>query len=242
MARSASPPFERIVFDCDSTLSTIEGIEELSAHDPKLRRAVEALTADAMDGKISLESVYGRRLSLINPRQIDVMKVGSRYVQTAVPGAKLLIAGLHSLGKEVLIVSGGLRLPVATFAAWLGVADGRVHAVQVRFNADNSYHDYDRRSELARNGGKSAVLSGLPPARTVFIGDGITDAETRDVVDSFICFGGVVLRDDVAELADAVVQVPQLAALLNLLCSADELDRLSRDPRHSELMTLARDF
>ncbi|MFT7464677.1 MAG: phosphoserine phosphatase [Pseudohongiellaceae bacterium] len=237
---TASPPFERIVFDCDSTLSSIEGIEELSANNPELRKSVEALTADAMAGKIPLESVYGQRLSLINPKQIDVMRIGSRYVETAVPGAKELIAGLHSLDKEVLIISGGLRLPVVTFAAWLGVPDHKVHAVQVRFQADNRYHDYDRRSPLARNGGKCEVLRSLPEARTVFIGDGITDAETREVVDSFICFGGVVLRDDVAARADALVETLQMAALLPLLCSADELDRLSRDPRHSHLMTLAR--
>lgn len=237
---AVSPPFERIVFDCDSTLSSIEGIDELSAHDAELRRSIEDLTTAAMTGKLPLDEVYGERLTLINPKQLDVMRVSSRYVQEAVPGGRELVSGLRSLGKEVLIVSGGLRLAVASFAAWLGVGDSQVHAVKVFFDADNRYHDFDRQSVLARNGGKSAVLRSLPPARTVFVGDGITDAEARDAVDCFICFGGVTLREEVAAQADAVVTEAQLAALLPLLCDTDELDRLSRDPRHSELLALAR--
>ena len=237
---AVSPPFERIVFDCDSTLSSIEGIDELSAHDAELRRSIEDLTTAAMTGKLPLNEVYGERLALINPKQLDVMRVSSRYVQEAVPGGRELVSGLRSLGKEVLIVSGGLRLAVASFAAWLGVGDSQVHAVKVFFDADNRYHDFDRQSVLARNGGKSAVLRSLPPARTVFVGDGITDAEARDAVDCFICFGGVILREEVAAQADAVVTEAQLAALLPLLCDTDELDRLSRDPRHSELLALAR--
>jgi phosphoserine phosphatase len=237
---AVSPPFERIVFDCDSTLSTIEGIEELSANDPELRRSIEDLTASAMNGKLRLDEVYGQRLSLINPKQIDVMRVGSRYVQTVVPGARELISGLRSLGKEVLIISGGVRLAVASFAAWLGVGDSNVHAVKVFFDAEDRYHDFDRQSVLARNDGKSTVLRSLPPARTVFVGDGITDAEARDAVECFICFGGVVLREEVAAKADAVVSDAQLAALLPLLCSAEELERLSRDPRHSRLLALAK--
>jgi len=237
---AVSTPFERIVFDCDSTLTAVEGIDELSAHDEELRHSIKDLTTAAMTGKLRLDEVYGERLALINPKQLDVMRLSSRYVQEAVPGGRELISGLRSLGKEVLIVSGGLRLAVASFAAWLGVGDSQVHAVKVFFDAENRYHDFDRQSVLARNGGKSAVLRSLAPARTVFVGDGITDAEAQDEVDCFICFGGVILREEVAAQADAVVAEAQLAALLPLLCTTEELDRLSRDPRHSELLALAR--
>jgi phosphoserine phosphatase len=233
------PPYERIVFDCDSTLSAMEGIDELCAAHPETREQIEALTNAAMSGQVPLEEVYGKRLELVSPRQIDVMRVGSLYIQRAVPGARELVAGLRSLGKEVIIISGGLHLAVVAFATWLGLRDQQVHAVKIFFEGDGSYHDFDRKSPLARSDGKIEVLSSLPKKKTVFVGDGMTDAAARGAVDAFVCYGGVALRDEVAALADEVVTAAQLPALLPVLCSAGELERLSRDPRHGRLMTLA---
>ena len=232
------PPFDRVVFDCDSTLSCVEGVEELATTDEQ-REGIEQLTRRAMSGEIPLDQVYGKRLELLSPRQLEVVKVGPRYIETAVPGARELVSALHALDKEVRIISGGLRLPVVAFAVWLGLRDELVDAVPVFFDHRGHYRDYDHESPLARNGGKREVLERLPARRTVFIGDGITDAEARDVVDGFVCFGGVAYRPEVAELADAVVQEPHLGALLPVLCSEDELDHLRRHPRHAQLLRAA---
>lgn len=58
-AAHAEPPFDHIVFDCDSTLCAIEGIDEL-ARDHKV--AVAALTDRAMAGELALQDVYAQRL------------------------------------------------------------------------------------------------------------------------------------------------------------------------------------
>jgi phosphoserine phosphatase len=55
------PRFDAVCFDCDSTLTRIEGIDELA------RRAgcateIAALTEAAMNGAVALEEVYARRL------------------------------------------------------------------------------------------------------------------------------------------------------------------------------------
>ena len=45
-----APPFDRIVFDCDSTLSSIEGIEELSGeHLDEIARLTRAGVLDVID-------------------------------------------------------------------------------------------------------------------------------------------------------------------------------------------------
>ena len=228
-----APPFERIVFDCDSTLARIEGIEELSG----ARRAeIAELTAQAMDGRVPLEEVYGRRLQLVAPRRNDVATVGRRYIETAVPQAREVMAALKALGKELRVVSGGLRLAVVTFAGWLGIEDDHVHVVQAWFDGDGRLTNFDRESPLARSGGKRQVLASLPRKRTAFVGDGMTDAEARDVIDCFVCYGGVVRRPEVAALAHAVVNEPNFAALLPALCSPAELAKLKRDPRHGRLL------
>ena len=55
--------FDLIFFDCDSTLSHIEGIDEL-ARQKGIFDEVQQLTAAAMDGEVHLSSVYDRRLDL----------------------------------------------------------------------------------------------------------------------------------------------------------------------------------
>ena len=48
------PKFRTVIFDCDSTLSAIEGIDELAVD---CREDVERLTDAAMRGRIPLEEV-----------------------------------------------------------------------------------------------------------------------------------------------------------------------------------------
>ena len=109
------PPYATIVFDCDSTLSSIEGICELAGDEHA--EELERLTAGAMDGTAPLEEVYGRRLELVGPTRADLERVGRRYIETALPYTREVVQALHSLGKSVVVVSGGLLPPVRTLAS-----------------------------------------------------------------------------------------------------------------------------
>jgi len=141
MARLAhGPPFAAVVFDCDSTLSTIEGIEELTAGHPE----IAALTSKAMEGLVPLEEVYGKRLELAGPVASDMGRIAERYQATALAGAAELVAALHHLGKRVEIVSGGLLPAVRAFGVQLGVPADRIHAVDLSFN------DLEAREACAR--------------------------------------------------------------------------------------------
>ncbi|MBI4545890.1 MAG: hypothetical protein HY703_11890, partial [Gemmatimonadetes bacterium] len=68
------PPqrFGAVLFDCDSTLSAIEGVEELAAAH---RAEVVALTESAMRGQVPLEQVYARRLELARPTRERVAEL-----------------------------------------------------------------------------------------------------------------------------------------------------------------------
>ena len=61
------PPYGTVVFDCDSTLSTIEGIDELCDIVGVEAADVAELTTRAMAGELPLEEVYARRLELLRP-------------------------------------------------------------------------------------------------------------------------------------------------------------------------------
>ncbi len=216
---SRQPPFQRILFDCDSTLSTIEGIDELAVgHGPEVQR----LTNDAMEGRLSMEEVYARRLEILAPAESAVQQLVGKYVECAVPRVREVMGFLENQGKEVHVVSGGLLPAVAGFAAWLGIPAERVHAVDLKFDAQGRYLDFDRESLLATQNGKQELAKQLPPQRTALVGDGSTDAIARDVVDCFVCFAGVVERPRVAAEADRVVRGSSFEAVLSAICTEEE--------------------
>ncbi|MFT7668197.1 MAG: phosphoserine phosphatase [Planctomycetota bacterium] len=235
------PPYGTVVFDCDSTLSRIEGIEELASD---CRAEVEALTARAMEGALPLEEAYGARLALIQPTREDVDKVAAHYLREALPHAKELIAGLHALGKRVMVVSGGLLPAVLPFARELGInAPGHVHAVDIYFDAGGAYAGFDESSPLARSGGKISVLreisSSSGAGAVVLTGDGATDLEAATEVSRFIAYGGVARRANVFDASKITCEVQDLAALLPLLLSSAEQDLLTQLGGHEELLAAA---
>jgi phosphoserine phosphatase len=236
------PPYAAVYFDCDSTLSAIEGVDELAHDDPELRAASAALTEQAMAGTLPLDQVYGARLRALAPRREQVEQLGALYVARAVPDAAAVVAALQACGKHVGIVSGGFAGPVGALARHLGVPDANVHAVRLDFAADGSYAGYDEASPLARNGGKAEVLRALPDAHhpLAFVGDGITDAETRGHVACFVGFGGVAARPAVRATADVWVEGPGLAAVLRHVLSPGELARLRADERFAALAGVRR--
>ena len=57
-----------LLLDCDSTLSSIEGIDELGRlRGPETFKAVEDMTTAAMDGGTPMEAIFAKRLDIIKP-------------------------------------------------------------------------------------------------------------------------------------------------------------------------------
>ena len=222
------PKFRTVLFDCDSTLSAIEGIDELAVH---CRDDVEALTDAAMRGRIPLEEVYGRRLSLVRPTRAAVHALGEQYVARLVPDAIETVRALQIAGVDVRIISGGLLPAVLAVARAVDVPTSHVMAVDVVFDPDGSYASFDVSSPLTKSGGKRIAIERWNVERpAMMVGDGTTDLEARSVVDLFVAFAGVVERPSVVQAADVVVRSNSLAPLLPIALHVDEL---VRTPYHS---------
>lgn len=220
--------FASVVFDCDSTLVAVEGIDELSG---PFRDQIQALTDAAMDGSVPLEDVYGRRLQIIRPTRAQLDAVAREYVRTLVPDARETVAALRWLGKTVRIVSGGLLPAVLAVAAELGMAAEDVAAVGISFDEDGEYAGFDTGSLLARGRGKEVVIRDWDlPRPSLLVGDGATDAEARPAVDAFAAYAGVVERPAVVRDADHVLREPSLSAVLALACSPGDRTRLADSP------------
>ena len=230
-------PFSQFLFDCDSTLARIEGVDELPGGTAELKE----LTDLAMSGRVPLEQVYGARLRILAPSAQDLERIGRLYVERATEDAGEVVAALHELGKEVHVVSGGFRPAVLALARSLGIPEGRVHAVDVSFGPAGEYAGFDETSPLSRNGGKAriAALLRAEGTRSVLVGDGTTDLEAEGSVDLFVGFGGVVRRPEVERAAAVYVRSASLAPLLEVTLTADERSRLAASARFARLLRKA---
>jgi phosphoserine phosphatase len=207
-----------LIFDCDSTLSAIEGIDELGRlRGPDVFKRVEEMTNEAMDGKIAVEAVFGRRLEIIRPSSADVAAVGCRYIETVEPEALASIAAARAAGWTPMIISGGFRNAIRPLADYLGIA--RIEAVDLFFDETGNYTGFDEAYPTTRSGGKPEVIARLKrefsPAKVVMVGDGASDLETKPVVDLFVGFGRYTAREKVKrEAAAFILRLEDLAGLL----------------------------
>lgn len=205
---ATSTPTKLIVFDCDSTLSAIEGIDELGrAGGPEMFAKIEAMTNDAMNGKIPVEAVFGERLRIIRPNAQHVSVVGQKYIDTVEPTAAATLEKLRAAGWTPIILSGGFRNAIRPLAEFLKVE--RVEAVDLFFDATGNYTGFDETYPTTRSGGKPEVIRALKaelkPARVVMVGDGVSDLETKPEVDLFVGFGRYAARPRVKNEAGAFV-------------------------------------
>ncbi|HSL69972.1 MAG TPA: HAD-IB family phosphatase [Longimicrobiales bacterium] len=208
--------FGTVIFDCDATLSEIEGIEELGREH---RAEVQALTDAAMGGHIPLEQVYGKRLALARPTRRRVEEVGRQYVERLVPDALGVVRTLVGHAVDVRIVSSGVLPAVLILSRHLGLDDDRVAAVDLAFTADGAYADFDAASPLTMAGGKRRVVESWGPLLrrpVMLVGDGATDLEAKPAVDLFVAFAGVSARPRVMSAADVVIRHNSLAPVLAL--------------------------
>ena len=246
------PHYDHIIFDCDSTLTTIEGIDVLAESAGKKWR-VEVLTRAAMDGDLDLEDVYAKRLQAVRPTQAQIQAIRQRYKQTIVEDAQALINALQALGHQVYIISGGLAEPVAEFGVHLGVPRDHIRAVDVRYNelsgkwwqrqtpqdTDDKYYLTFTEGALTISDGKAEIvkqLVGGKNGRSLLIGDGSSDLLAGRAVDLFVGYGGVVARERVLAEAPVFIHSPSLAPLLALAIGPATLARLQTQSLFSPLV------
>lgn len=225
------PPYEHVFFDCDSTLTTIEGIDVLAQ---RVGRGSEVarLTRAAMEGHRDLEEIYGARLDAISPTRAQILALRNDYKRHVVEDARPVIAALQSLGHQVYIISGGLFEPVREFGVSLGVPAEHIRAVSIDYDQlsgdwwrgtnrvlrQREYLAY-KEGALAVSNGKARIVReclGERMGRSLLVGDGKSDLLTAEAVDLFVGFGGVVSRDEVEREAPVFIRNQSLAPVLPL--------------------------
>ncbi|MHB1222623.1 MAG: HAD-IB family phosphatase [Gemmatimonadaceae bacterium] len=204
---TATTTFRSILFDFDSTLSSLEGVEWIAARrGPEIAAAIAAEVAAAMDGTVDLEEVYAARMNRLRPSAQELSALAGAYRASIAPGAADTVRRLRNADVALRIVSGGFREAILPAAADLDFSPSDVHAVSVQVAHDGSYMAYDALSPLVTQLGKATVIATLDlPRPSLMVGDGATDAAARSAVDAFAAYTGFARRDAVTGIADHVV-------------------------------------
>ncbi len=200
--------FSSVVLDVDSTLSDVEGIDWLAAlRGSEVEEWSASLTARAMAGELPIEAVYGERMGIVKPTRAEIAELAEVYLDRIAAGARETVADLSDRGVEMVMVSGGLREAILPLARELRIPEQRVYAVPVFFSNDGTYAGFDARSLFTQQTGKRSAVENMDLRGPVLaVGDGMTDAEMKPVVDGFAAFTAFRRRPPVIELADYVIE------------------------------------
>lgn len=221
-------PFDAIVFDCDGTLSHIEGIDEL-AKTNHVGEEVMRLTAEAMGVTGINPELYQKRLDLVLPTPQQVQALGRSYFEHQAPDLLPVIKMLQELRKAVYIVSAGLYPAVVDFAKLLELDPANVFAVDIYFDTAGNYRDFDHSSPLVHANGKRLIAEQLCQRhkQIAYVGDGMNDYDTHDVVARFIGYGGAFYRENIKQKCQYYISAPSMAPLGPLILTKQEVASLT---------------
>ena len=173
--------FKLIAFDMDSTLISIECVDEIA--DAAGRKAeVAAITEAAMRGEIAdYKESLRQRVALLKGVTVGHMeRVYNQRLQLN-PGAAELVAACKAAGLTTLLVSGGFTFFTDRIKARLGIDFARSNVLEIENDVltgrmvDQAWGDICDGLEKRRTLLEVASLMGITPAQCIAVGDGAND-------------------------------------------------------------------
>lgn len=176
LLQGSAPPIRMIAMDMDSTLITIECIDEIADFVGR-KSEVAAITASAMRGEIDWPTSFRARVALLSGlAETTLARVYAERLQLSI-GAEQLVRAAQRAGIKVMLVSGGFtffterlkaRLDLDfAFSNTLEIVDGKLTGKVLGSLCDASA----KAAHLAN----TASLLGFQPSAVLAIGDGAND-------------------------------------------------------------------
>ncbi len=168
--------FRLLAMDMDSTLITIECIDQIADYAGK-KSEVAAITASAMRGEIDWPASLRQRVALLRGLDESVLqRVYDERLRLS-PGADILVKAAKDAGIYTLLVSGGftffterlkMRLGIdAAFSNQLEIIDGKLTGYAI-----GELCDADAKARHVR---QTAQKLGISREQIMVIGDGAND-------------------------------------------------------------------
>lgn len=209
-----------IIFDFDSTLVSIESLDEILSLnvDAETAKQISAITDQGMNGELSFRDSLQQRLEIAKPTQQQIDDFAQTAIDSITPGIAELIQGLQKDCK-VYIVSGGIKRLLDKVAIHLGISTDNVHGASAHWDANGNFISLDNNNPFCT--GKIdgvRILAKHWDSPTLCVGDGMTDYALfqANLVDHFIPFTQHQKRDFVDRLhLESVENVDELSAAIN---------------------------
>lgn len=188
--RGFTPPlklrdFKLIAFDMDSTLISIECVDEIADVVGK-KAEVAAITEAAMRGEITdYKDSLRRRVALLKGVTVADMEQVLVERLRINPGAAELVRACQAAGLKVLLVSGGFTYFAYRVRDTLGIDFVRANVLEIASGAncgeltgrmvDQTWGDICDGAEKRRTLLEVASLLGIEPSECIAMGDGAND-------------------------------------------------------------------
>ena len=207
--------FKLVAMDMDSTLITIECIDEI-ADMQGLKPQVAAITEAAMRGELDFSASLKQRVALLEGLDASALqRVYDERLKLS-PGAETMLAAVQKAGLKTLLVSGGFtffterlkqRLGLDyTHANELEIVDGKLTGRVLGGIVDAE--------EKQRTVERVCAQLGITPAQAIVMGDGANDLKMMGIAGLSVAFRA---KPVVRSQADVALNFVGLDGLLNVL-------------------------
>ena len=175
------------VIDFDSTFTKVEAFDVLAdislngdPDKPNIRRQIEAITNEGMNGTISFRESLEKRLTLL--------KAEKKHIPALVDLLKAKVSESFKRNKDffstysdnIYIISNGFREFIEPVVTEFGIKPENILANEFTFDSNGRITGFDKENPLSMNQGKSEQLRRLNlPGDVYVIGDGYTDYEIK---------------------------------------------------------------
>jgi len=173
--------FKLLACDMDSTLISIECVDEIAAVVGR-KAEVAAITEAAMQGRIAdYKESLRQRVALLEGVSVEQLEAVYAERLRINPGAQRLMDAAHAAGLQTLLVSGGFTFFSDRVKARLGIRFARSNVLEIAHGrltgrmVDQVWGDICDGAEKRRALLELASLMGIEPRQAIAMGDGAND-------------------------------------------------------------------
>lgn len=209
---AASRRKKLLVADMDSTMITIECIDELADY-AGIKAEIAEVTERAMRGELDFAEALKSRVALLKGMEDRIIDVCRAERVKIMPGAKALVRTMASLGAETVLVSGGFTRfahPVGTEIGFGRVVANVLDIAGERLTGTVQFPIVDamtKRLELEQ----AAARHGIAREFTMAVGDGANDILMMEAAGLGVAYHA---KQKARDAADAEIVHGDLSVLL----------------------------
>ncbi|GGY38921.1 phosphoserine phosphatase SerB [Pseudoduganella sp. SL102] len=207
--------FKLVAMDMDSTLITIECIDEI-ADMQGLKPQVAAITEAAMRGELDFSESLRRRVALLEGLDASALERVFEERLRLSPGAERMLKAVQAAGLKTLLVSGGFTYFTDRLKPMLGLDFTRANQLEIvdgKLTGKVLGDIVDAEAKRATVEQVCATL-GISPDQAIVMGDGANDLKMMGIAGMSVAFRA---KPVVREQATVALNYVGLDGILNLL-------------------------